>query len=345
MCYKKFINKENIKENNMYDFNIADEKRSYEAKKITWIGFVVNTILTILKILAGILGKSNAMIADGVHSLSDFFTDIVVLVGFKLTEKPADEDHNYGHGKYETFATVIIGVALIMAGFSILQKGIVDVYTVLVKGEMITRPKLIAILAAVISIISKEWLYRYTKGIGEKISSPTVIANGWHHRSDAFSSIGTLFGISFAYLLGDKWTILDPLSAIIVSVFIFKVAVEILSPAINELLEVSLNKNEVEYIRDLLDESEEIQNYHNLRTRRVGPNIAIEAHLLFDKTISLYEAHRFSESLEQKLKLYFGRRSMITFHLEPNVIENDEHDDTTKSQDYSTDISLNRLMN
>jgi cation diffusion facilitator family transporter len=302
----------------MYNYEINYEKRSFEAKKVTWVGFVVNTILTIIKIIAGIFGKSNAMLADGIHSLTDFFTDIVVLVGFRFADKPADEEHNFGHGKYETFTTVIIGVALLYAGYNILKNGMITVYEVLIKGATISRPGLVAIIAAIMSIVFKELLYRYTKIIGERINSPAVVANGWHHRSDALSSIGTFIGISFAFFLGEKWTIFDPIAAIVVSGFIIKVAFEIMLPAVNELLEASLNKEEVQYILNLLDKSSEIQDCHNLRTRRVGSNVAIEAHLIFNEKISLYNAHEISESLEQQLKHYFGKRSIITFHLEPN---------------------------
>lgn len=302
--------------------DITSEKvRSEKARKITLVGFFINSILTVLKITAGIIGKSNAMLADGIHSLSDFFTDIVVLVGFKFTEKPADKDHNFGHEKYETFATFIIGIALLLAGFDILQGGAVNVYKIAFKNEILPRPKLIAIIAALISIFSKEFLFRFTKKVGEKINSPAVIANGWHHRSDALSSIGTLIGISVAYFLGDKWIIFDPIAAIVVSVFIFKVAFEIMLPAVNELLESSLDEKDVKYISNLIESNQGIKNYHNLRTRRIGSNIAIEAHLMFDKNISLYQAHAISESIEKTLKEYFGKRSIITFHLEPNYKE------------------------
>ncbi len=301
---------------------ITSEKvRSEKARKITFVGFFINSILSVLKITAGIIGKSNAMLADGIHSLSDFFTDIVVLVGFKFTEKPADKDHNFGHEKYETFATFIIGIALLLAGFDILQGGAVNVYKIAFKNVILPRPKLIAIIAALISIFSKEFLFRFTKKIGEKINSPAVIANGWHHRSDALSSIGTLIGISVAYFLGDKWIIFDPIAAIVVSVFIFKVAFEIMLPAVNELLESSLDEKDVKYISNLIESNQGIKNYHNLRTRRIGSNIAIEAHLMFDKNISLYQAHAISESIEKTLKEYFGKRSIITFHLEPNYKE------------------------
>lgn len=310
----------------MYNYEINDGKRSYEAKKVTWIGFIVNTILTIIKIMAGIFGKSNAMLADGIHSLTDFFTDIVVLVGFRLTDKPADEKHNYGHGKYETFATLIIGLTLLFAGYSIMKNGLISTYEVLIKGETISSPGMIAIIAAILSIVFKEALYRYTKNIGERIKSPAVIANGWHHRSDAFSSIGTLIGISFAYFLGDKWTIFDPIAAIVVSVFIIKVSFEIMLPSVNELLEVSLNKDEIEYIFNLLNKRSEIKDFHRLRTRRVGSNVVIESHLLFDETSSLHNAHEVSESIEKQLKHYFGKGSIITFHLEPNIKRNEQND-------------------
>ena len=310
----------------MYNYEINDGKRSYEAKKVTWIGFIVNTILTIIKIMAGIFGKSNAMLADGIHSLTDFFTDIVVLVGFRLTDKPADEKHNFGHGKYETFATLIIGLTLLFAGYSIMKNGLISTYEVLIKSETISSPGMIAIIAAILSIVFKEALYRYTKNIGERIKSPAVIANGWHHRSDAFSSIGTLIGISFAYFLGDKWTIFDPIAAIVVSVFIIKVSFEIMLPSVNELLEVSLNKDEIEYIFNLLNKRSEIKDFHRLRTRRVGSNVVIESHLLFDETSSLHNAHEVSESIEKQLKHYFGKGSIITFHLEPNIKRNEQND-------------------
>lgn len=292
--------------------------RSSEAKRVTWIGFLVNTVLTIIKITAGILGRSEAMLADGIHSLSDFFTDIVVLIGFKFTEKPADESHNFGHGKYETLVTMIIGVALLFAGFNIFQKGFEMIRGVLFEQVVLTRPGLIALIAAFISIIMKEVLYRYTKKVGERIKSPAVVANGWHHRSDALSSIGTLFGISCAYFLGNKWIIFDPIAAVIVSFFIFKVAFSIMIPAVKELLEASLDTEEVNHILSEIKKHEEIIGYHNLRTRRLGPNVAIEAHLLFDNGILLYHAHDVSEIIERELKYYFGNGSIITFHLEPN---------------------------
>lgn len=297
---------------------ITDEMRSFEAKKVTLVGFVVNAILTIFKIFAGVQGRSAAMIADGVHSLSDFFTDIVVLVGFKFTDKPADEDHNYGHGKYETLATVVISIALFLVGYKILSSGLINIYEVVFNGKILEKPGMIALVAAVISIVSKEALYRYTKAVGEKIKSSAVIANGWHHRSDAFSSMGTLVGIGGAILLGNKWTILDPIASVVVSIFIFKVAIEIFVPAINELMEVSLDETELEFIRTTIKACPQVINYHHLRTRRIGAKIAVEVHLVFDRDITIHEAHEYATKVEHDIQEHFCATTIITTHLEPS---------------------------
>lgn len=299
--------------------NSFESNRIEEAKKVTIYGFFINAILTIFKIFAGIKGNSAAMIADGVHSLSDFFTDIVVLVGFKFINKPEDDDHNYGHGKYETLATVIISCALFFVGYRIFISGATNIYYAFAKGIFPEKPAIVALIAAIVSIVSKELLYRYTKSVGEKIKSAAVIANAWHHRSDAFSSIGTLIGIGGAIFLGNKWTILDPIASFIVSLFIFKVAFEILLPALNELMEVSLQKDQVIDIENILKSNSEVISYHHLRTRMIGGRMAVEVHLVFDSTISLYDAHKHATEIENAIKQQFGLSSIITTHLEPNT--------------------------
>lgn len=213
--------------------------RSEKAEKVTLVGFFVNAVLTGFKFAAGILGNSSAMIADAVHSLSDFLTDIVVLISLKLTAKPADHCHNYGHGKYETIAALMISALLALAGFQILKAGIIKVIFVS-KGGFLPKPGIIALVAAGLSALVKEILYRYTLKTGEKINSPAVIANAWHHRSDAFASLAALLGIGGAIGLGAKWTVLDPITSIIVSLFIFKVAYDIIVPSLGELVEKSL---------------------------------------------------------------------------------------------------------
>lgn len=301
----------------MLSAQLTEATRSQEATRVTWVGFVVNAVLTALKIAAGIQAKSAAMVADGVHSLSDFFTDVVVLVGFKLTEKPADDQHNYGHGKYETLATVIISMALIFVGFSIFTSGAKNIYAVLFQGKVLGKPGIAALAAAAVSIVGKEWLYRYTRTVGDKINSSAVIANGWHHRSDAFSSFGTFIGIGGAIFLGDKWTILDPIASVVVSVFIFKVALQIFGPAINELMESSLAEDELCSIREIIMDCPDVRSHHHLRTRRVGSRTAIEVHVILDQNITVREAHDLVSGIESRLRARFGDASIITTHVEP----------------------------
>lgn len=293
-----------------------DKIRSSKARKVTLIGFFVNAVLTGLKFFAGIVGNSSAMLADAVHSLSDIATDIVVLVGVELTSKPADKCHNYGHGKYETIATVIISAILALAAYQILKNGVLKILFV-INGGILGKPGLIALLAAGISIILKEVLYRYTVAVGKKISSPALIANGWHHRSDALSSVATLIGIGGAIFLGDKWTILDPIASILVSFFIFKVAYDIIVPSFNELVEKSLPAKERDKVEEILKSHKEILNYHHLRTRRVGNKVVIECHIMIDESLNIKEAHDIAEEVEDDIKAAFKENTIITIHIEP----------------------------
>ena len=290
--------------------------RSKQARKITLFGFIVNSILALFKLIAGIIGKSGAMIADAVHSFSDFLTDIVVLIGFKFTSRPEDQSHNYGHGKYETLATLIISFILVLVGFQIFKSGVLNAMQIL-RGEVFPKPGLIALIAAGVSIVLKELLYWQTILVGKKIKSSAVIANAWHHRSDAFSSIGTMIGIGGAIFLGQHWTILDPLASIIVSIFIFKVAYDILIPSINELVEKSLNDDDKEAIITMLKEFTEVKEYHKLRMRKVGIKSIIECHIMVDENLNIKDAHDIATAIETKIKDRFGPSSIITIHIEP----------------------------
>lgn len=293
-----------------------DELRAAKAQKITVIGFIVNGFLTAFKIWAGVAGRSGAMIADGIHSLSDFITDIIVIVGFRFTKKPEDEKHNYGHGKIETVMTIIISLFLILVGFKLFKSGSVNIFSVL-KGTTLPSPKIVALIAAIVSILTKEILYRYTVIVGKKINSSALIANAWHHRSDAFSSIGSAIGIGGAVLLGNKWTILDPVASVIVSIFIIKVGVEILFPAVNELLECSLSQTEIDEIKKIITSSNEIKEYHKLRSRKIGNKNAVEFHILVNKNMNVEAAHDIANDIEYKLKELLGIDSIITIHIEP----------------------------
>lgn len=294
--------------------------KSYEREKsiyrATWIGSIVNFLLLVFKFIAGLLGHSSALVADAVHSLSDFITDIIVIVFVKISGKPEDEDHRYGHGKYETLATAIIGIALFAVGVGLLISGGRKVSDV-IKGATLPAPSMIALVAAAVSIISKEILYRYTVHVGKNLNSQAVIANAWHHRSDAFSSIGTLVGIGGAIFLGEKWRILDPIAAIAVSGFIIKVSIDLIKPAIEELLERSLPDETEKKILDIIASVPEVSSPHHLRTRRIGNHIAIEIHLRMDGQTTLENAHEVATNVERQLKAEFGPDTHIGIHMEP----------------------------
>ena len=284
--------------------------------KVTIIGSIVNFLLLVFKFIAGVVGHSAAMVADAVHSLSDFVTDIVVIVFVRISGKPQDESHDYGHGKYETLATAIIGVVLMGVGIGILVNsvtGIVDAFN----GKELEAPGMLALVAAAVSIIFKEVLYQYTIFKGKELGSKVVVANAWHHRSDAFSSIGTLIGIAGAIFLGEKWRVLDPIAAFIVSVFIIKVAVDLIKPCIDELLEKSLSKEVEERILIIITAFPEIDSPHHLRTRRIGNNIAIEIHIRMDGAMSLTDAHDITKKIEAAIKNEFGAATHIGIHMEP----------------------------
>lgn len=289
------------------------EKRIY---RVTLMGSVVNVILLVFKFIAGILGGSAAMIADAVHSLSDFLTDIIVIAFVRISSKPEDEDHDYGHGKYETLATSIIGLALLMVGLYIFYNGARQIWDVM-HGAEIEQPGLVALIAAIVSILLKEWTYRFTVSVGKKVESQAVIANAWHHRSDALSSIGTAIGIGGAILLGKGWAVLDPVAALVVSVFIVKTALGLLSTSSGELLEKSLPKEVEKKIVDIVESEPEVSEVHHLCTRRIGSNIAIEMHIRMPGEISLKDSHTRASDIERKLRQHFGEHTHINLHVEP----------------------------
>lgn len=293
------------------------EFRQKEIVKVTLIGTVINAILIVLKFAAGIFANSAAMVADGVHSLSDFLTDFVVIVMLKISSKPSDEDHDFGHGKYETLATTIIGLLLILVGGGILWSGTTKIYGFLINGEELVSPGWFAFGAAVASILMKEGIYRYTIAKSKLLNSEALVANAWHHRSDALSSIGTAIGIGAACLLGSNWAILDPLAAVIVSFFIFKVAVQLIKSSVNQLLESSLPLEVEKEIEDIVNSYPGVTEMHNLRTRQIGVNYAITMHVRMDGNISLYESHEKVDQIEKDLKERFGHQTIISIHVEP----------------------------
>lgn len=296
-----------------------EDMKSREQKiyRVTIWGSLVNLALVAVKFVAGIMGQSAAMVADAVHSLSDLITDAIVILFVRLSNKPQDKGHDYGHGKYETFATLLVSLALLIAGAGILKSGIDSIY-IYAKGGSLSSPGWIALAAALVSIVTKEVLYRYTDRIGRQLDSPAVVANAWHHRSDALSSIGTGIGIGGAIVLGEEWRVLDPLAAVIVSLFILKVAFEQMKPCIDELLEKSL-PDEVEHtITEIVLSFPEVSSLHHLRTRRIGCYSAIEMHVRMDGNMSLHASHAVTVLIERKLRVAYGENTLINIHVEPN---------------------------
>ena len=294
-------------------------KTSSREKKIyivTAVGSVVNVLLVIFKFVAGIVGRSSAMVADAVHSLSDLLTDLIIVIFVKTASKPIDHTHEYGHGKFETLATLIIGVILILVGIGIMISGVEDCIKFF-HGDSGERPRMIALIAAVLSIVLKEGAYRYTLAEGKKINSPILIANAWHHRSDAFSSIATLIGVAGSMFLGKNGLILDPLAAILVSFYICKSGYDVIKPSIDELLEKSLPPTTEKEIKDILKSIEGIEGVHNLKTRKIGNRIAIEAHTEMDGNISLETAHQIASNAERAIKKKYGTKTHVGIHMEP----------------------------
>jgi len=284
---------------------------------------VVNVVLTIFKFVAGLIGNSSAMIADAVHSFSDLVTDVVAIAAFKLAGRPTDKTHDYGHGKFETLASVIVGLSLASVAIGIFYCNTIKIWSAF-KGKSLPAPDTIALVAAVASIVSKEWLFRYTQKIALNIKSSTLMAKAWDHRSDSLSSIGTLVGIAGAIFIGGKGRILDPIAAVIVGGLILKVSLKISMEAIHELMEGALPENEKKRILDAILSTEGVMDAHKLRTRRIGTSVGIDVHILVSPSLSVVEGHDIATAVEHKIREIHGHDSVISVHIEPNPEEPDE---------------------
>ena len=294
----------------------TDRVRERGIYKATLIGSVVNIALVAFKFVAGVVGNSAAMIADAAHSLSDLITDVVIIVFVRISNKPVDKDHDYGHGKFETFATLLIGIILLAVALGIAWNGVSAIIFV-INGETLQKPGMIAFYGAIITIVSKEILYRYTIIQARKLKSDALIANAWHHRSDGLTSIATAIGIGGAIFLGARWTILDPLAAIFVSIFIVVMAFKLMKPCVDELMEKSLPDDVENEIKMMVESFEKVSDLHNLRTRKIGNNCAIEFHIRMDGKTSLNDAHDLVTNIEQRLIEHYGRGTHVIIHTEP----------------------------
>lgn len=294
-------------------------ERNKEIYKVTLVGGAVNVVLLLFKFVAGIVGHSAAMLADAVHSLSDFVTDIIVLVFVHISGKPKDKSHDYGHGKYETLAMTIIGMALLAVAVGIVYSGLTKTIA-WVNGEQLEAPGMLALWAALLSILLKEGVYHYSMVKARQLNSQAVEANAWHHRSDALSSIGTAVGIGGAIFLGQRWTVLDPIASIIVGAFIVKVSFDLLRNGIGDLTEQSLPDQVEDEILSLVASLPGVVEPHDLRTRRLGNHYAIELHILMDGNITLSKAHDKASEVEDLLRQRYGENTHIAVHVEPTQI-------------------------
>jgi cation diffusion facilitator family transporter len=291
-------------------------KRSKEANRITWISVFWEIVLILLKLSAGLIGRSSALIADAFHSISDLASDIILLISFQIVKKPVDDNHHYGHGKFETLSAILISIMIFIASGGIIWNGFLNVFNAL-QGALLPKPGIFALIAAIISVVIKESLFQISLKVSRKIDSPALHANAWHHRSDAFSSIAAFCGVSGAIFFGETWRILDPIAAILVGLFILRVAFLLGKESLDELLEASLDDHLNLKILSIVKEVPGANNPHNLKTRKIGKNIAMDLHIKVADSLSIIEAHDIATQVENVLRKEFGKDTFISIHMEP----------------------------
>lgn len=301
---------------NISDIDARNRDAVAVARRVTWVGFWINAVLGVAKVLAGVFGRSTAMVADGVHSFSDFITDVIVIVFVGMSRRKANHQFQYGHGKYETFATMLVALILALVGVMFFVDGAEKTVQSL-RGETLEAPTWLALSMALVSIGAKEWLYRYTRREGERINSAVVVANAWHHRSDALSSMATLVGVAGAMFLGPSWRVLDPLAALLVSVFIIIVAFQIGLPAVRELLEVSLPRETVERMYRIISSTDGVEAFHHFASRRNGNRLLVDFHIKVNPAITVDQGHCIATEVERKLQSEFGPDLSANIHVEP----------------------------
>ncbi len=282
--------------------------------KVTYIAALVNILLAAIKITFGVIGKSEALIVDGIHSLADLMTDVFVLIAIKLGSREADHDHPYGHRRYETIATVILGGALFVVAAGIAW----DVMERILHPEKLLVPQKDTLIIAAISILANEWLFQYTKRIAKKSRSKLLLANAWHHRSDAISSIVVLFGI-IAVLYGYPFA--DAVAAIIVALMVAKIGLSLIMESIKELVDTSLSDAQINDIRRVIKLTEGVKSIHLLRTRQMGEDSFVDAHIVVDPKITVSEGHMIADTVRDNLKAQFDDIVDVLVHIDP---EDDE---------------------
>ena len=284
---------------------------SHETRKVTFWGLAINLVLSGLKFIVGLLASSQALVADGVHSLSDMATDVAVLIGLRYWSAPADEDHPHGHGRIEMLVSALIGLVLAGVAAGIIYRAILTLHS-----GAVVRPNWPAFAVAVLSIVTKETLYRVTIRVGARIRSSAVLANAWHHRSDAFSSVPVALAVLASHL-HPEWIYLDPVAAIVVSVLLLHAAGKITWPALRQLVDVGASEAEVAMMRQIIETTEGVKSVHELRTRHIGSGLQLDAHVLVAPTLTVREGHAIATAVKQRLLNEKEEVVDVLVHIEP----------------------------
>ena len=286
--------------------------------RVTWMGCLVNVLLSLLKIVVGMMVQSISLVADGIHSVSDLLTDAAVLVGVRMGSRPADANHPYGHGKIETFAALFVSVVLALVAGGIIWNSAAAFFTDTV---VLSPPWVIA--AALVSMGAKEWLFRVTRRVARKVNSAAVMANAWHHRSDALSSVAVLAG---AVLSAWGWAYGDALAGVIVGVMVVLASLSILVEAMMELTEAAVEDRFQQGLSEILNDTEGVRGWHACRGRHVGRQIFLDCHIEVDPDMSVFESHKITGYIKRRLRERLGLPVNLLIHVEPHM------DDESKSQ-------------
>jgi cation diffusion facilitator family transporter len=298
-------------QNTARDEKSPDGSREKTIRKVTWIGLLLNLLIAGIKFATGIFGRSQALVADSVHSLTDSTTDLAVIAGSHFWSRPPDEDHPYGHQRLETLVTVFIGVMLAAAGIGVGWKAISTLHV-----AHSAPPKLIAALVALISIIGKETMYRWTAYIGRRIKSPVLAANAWHHRTDAISSLPVLIAISAAMVF-PSWSFLDRVGAVIVSIFIVHASIKILWPAFSELIDAGAPTEIRKRIRTRALKNEGVLQVHDIRTRYISSSIQVDLHIVVEGSITVREGHDIADDVKNRIINEIQEVLDVIVHVDP----------------------------
>lgn len=280
-------------------------------RKVTWVGLFVNLFLAVLKFAAGVLGKSQALVADAIHSLTDLTTDAAVIAGSHYWERPPDDDHPYGHKRLETLVTAFIGIMLAAAGIGIGWKAISTL-----QHKTASAPGWIAVLAAFVSIVCKEAIYRWTARTGKRLKSTALAANAWHHRTDALSSLPVLIAVAGARLF-PAWSFLDRVGAVVVSIFIIYASLKIIWPAISELIDAGVPADTRKKIREIAHKNENVQQVHDIRTRYISTSVQVDLHIVVQGSLTVRQGHDIADDVRRRIIAGIPEILDVVVHVDP----------------------------